>query len=84
MALDAVRPVDHQDRIVQHLQRPFHLCREIHMARRIQESHRRISQCKLCLFGKDRDPPGPFQLICIQKSVLIIHSPQLPYGPGGI
>ena len=76
MSLDAVRSADHQHRVIDHLQRPFHLRGKIHMPRRIQKRHRLFPQTKPRLLGKNRNPPIPLQLISIQERVPVVHTSQ--------
>ena len=78
MALHSVHTADHQNRVVQHLQRTFHFRGEIHMSRRIQKGdlHTRGTQNRL--FGKNSDASFFFQFVCVQKGVSVIHAPQFP------
>ena len=84
MPLDAVRAADDKDRVVQHLQGPLHLRREIHMPRRVQEGHLLIPDDRLRLLGKNGDPPVLFHLVCIQEGVPVVHPPQLSYLARGV
>ena len=80
MALDAICPADHQHGIVQHLQGALHLCRKVHMARRVQKRHRQAGQIrgfwqhKFSLLGKNGDPSLPLQCIGVQKGIPIVHT----------
>ena len=47
---------------------------------------RRINQCIFhitvmydCLLGKNSNPPGSFNIIIVQKSILVIHTPRSVY-----
>ena len=84
MALHAVGAADHQDGVVQHLQRPLHLRGEIHVPRRIQQRYLHLAQRQHRLLGEDGDAPLPLQLEGVQKGVLMVHPPQLPDAAGGI
>ena len=84
VALHAVRSAYEQHRIVKNLQRPLHFRRKIHMPRRIDQSHFHIIQHYLCLFGKDRDAACTLHCKIIQKRILMIHAPKLPYSSGQI
>ena len=75
MSLHTVRPADHQDCIIKHLQCPLHLSGKIHMARGIQKCHLHISQFKYCLFGKNSNTSFPLKLKRIQKCILMIYPP---------
>ena len=76
MALYSVRSADHQHRIVQHLQRAFHLRRKIHMSRCVQQRDILVLPLKLRLLGKNCDSPVPLLTIRIQKRVPVIHPSQ--------
>lgn len=43
------------------------------MPGRIQKREPRFPKRKRRLFGKDRDPSGAFQLMVVQKGVLVVH-----------
>ena len=75
MSLYAISAADDQDRVIQYLQGPFHLRRKVHMPRSIQKCHFLFSQFYLSLFGKDCDSPLPFQVIGVQKCILMVHTP---------
>ena len=77
MSLHTIRSIDYKDGIIQNLQCSLHLRREIHMPRRIQKSYPPVSQFKLRLLGKNRNSSFPFQIISVQISILMIHTPQL-------
>ena len=78
MPLHAVRPADHQNRIVQHLQHTFHLRREIHVARRIKKRKFHILPFHDRLLGKNCNPAFTLHFICIQKCIAVIDPPQIP------
>ena len=85
MALDACRAADHQNGAVQHVQCPLHLCREIHVARGIQQSGMETTrQIQHRLFGKDGDASLAFQMEGIEKGVAVIYPAQHPDGAGDI
>ena len=46
------------------------------MSRRIKKCILSVLHLKFCLLGKNSDPTGFFQRVCVQKSVLVIHAPQ--------
>ena len=87
MTLDAVRPADDQDAVVLNPQGPLHLRREIHMARRVQKCgpdglllfaarrFPRLFQDKLRLAGKDRNSPGPLQLVAVHMGIPMVYPP---------
>ena len=54
------------------------------MTRRIDQSHFHIIQHYLCLFGKDRDAACTLHCKIIQKRILMIHAPELPYSSGQV
>ena len=54
------------------------------MPRRIDQSHFHIIQHYLCLFGKDRDAACTLHCKIIQKRILMIHAPELPYSSGQV
>ena len=74
MSLYSVRTADHQYCIVQHLKSTLHLCRKIRMSRRIQQSYFLITKGEFRLFGKYCNSSGPFQLMGVEKCILIVHS----------
>ena len=65
VALHAVCAAHKQQRIVQHLQRPLHFGRKVHMPRRIEKGNLRLRQRQLCLLGKDRNAARTFLLVRI-------------------
>ena len=77
VGLHTVGAADDQHRAVQHLQRPLHLCRKVHMTRGIQNLKLHIIYGQAGLLGKDGDPPLPLQAVGIQKGVPVIHPAQL-------
>ena len=83
VGLYAVGPADHQHRIVQHLQGALGFGGKIHVARRIQQRQLGFlgtvggRQRQHGLLGKNRDAPGAFLAVGIQKSVPVIHPTQL-------
>ena len=78
MALHTIRSVDHQNRIIQHLQCALHFRRKIHMPWSIQKRHIKRSHRKNCLLGKNGNASFPFQFIRIQICVFMIHTSDLP------
>ena len=52
MSLHSVRTADYKNRAVQNLQCSLHLCRKIHMSRRVKKRYFQISQRQLRLLGK--------------------------------
>ena len=78
MPLHPVRSADYQQRIVQHLQSPLHLCAEIHMSRRVQQRDAQALPRNLRLLGKNRDSPLALQCKGIQKGIPMVHPAQLP------
>ena len=74
--LHAVAAADDEHRVVQDLQRPLRLGGEVHMSRGVQQRKRPAGQLHLRLLGEDRDAPGPFQTVRIQKAVPVIDAPQ--------
>ena len=42
----------------------------------VQKGNVQTSHLQTGLLGEDGDPPGPFQAVSIQKSILMIHPPQ--------
>ncbi len=82
MGLNAFRCRDHDSRGVKNCKCPFHLSREIDMARRIDDIAVGILPDKMCFLIIDRDAMIPFQHIVIQKRVLMIDSAFSPDGSG--
>ena len=79
MALHPVRSAYNQNTVVQYLQRPLHLCAEIHMPRRVQQDDLSSLPDKLCLLGKDGDAPLSLQREIVQKSVPMVHPTRRAY-----
>ena len=77
MPLHTICSVDHQDRIIQHLQGTLHLSRKIHMPRCIQKCHLAVTKLKHCLLGKNRNPPLSFQRVVIKERIPMIYTPRL-------
>ena len=84
MTLHAIGTADHQNRVVQHLQHTLRLTAEISMPRRIQHRHLLLTQHKTCLLCKDCNPTIAFNLVMIEKGVLMIHSALLSRHTGQI
>ena len=81
LACHAVRGADHDHRVIQDLQGPFHLRGKIHMSRRIQD---RIGPffpindgTESGLLGVNGDAVLPLHGVGIQKGIFII-DPSLP------
>ena len=74
VALYAVRSADHQNGVIQYLQRSFHFTGKIYVAGRVQQCQCECRQRKHSLLGKNRDAAFPLHLVCIQKCVLMIHA----------
>ena len=72
MGLYAIQCADDHQCIIQHRQRPFHLCGKIHMARRIQQRVPVPVMRDVRFFGIDGDPAGLFLTIIIQGAVSMI------------
>ena len=81
--LHAVRPADHQHRVVQNLQRALHLRRKVHMSRRVQQGDRRIRQRQLRLLRENRNAALALERECIQKGIPMIHTSELFQCAGG-
>ena len=84
MALHAIGTADHQHGIIQNLQSALGLGGKIHMAGSVQQGDIRAACCQQCLLGKNSDPTGFFQRVCVQKGVLVIHPAQAADGPGAV
>ena len=69
--------VFHQNRIIQHLERPLHFRGKIHMPRCIQKCHLAVTKLKHCLLGKNRNPPLSFQRVVIKERIPMIYTPRL-------
>ena len=78
VALHAIGTADHQHGIIQNLQSALGLGGKIHMAGSVQQSDIRTACRQQCLLGKNSDPTGFFQCVCVQKGVLVIHSSGFP------
>ena len=76
VALHAIGAADHQHGIIQNLQSALGLGGKIHMAGSVQQGDIRAACRQQCLLGKNSDPTGFFQRVCVQKGVLVIHAPQ--------
>ena len=72
---------DHQHRRIQNAQHALHLRRKIHVARRIQNGKRTITDPKPCKLRINRDPPLLLHFIRIQKRVAMIHASPLFHCP---
>ena len=77
VALHAIGTADHQHGIIQNLQSALGLGGKIHMAGSVQQGDIRAACRQQCLLGKNSDPTGFFQRVCVQKGVLVIHAAQL-------
>ena len=78
VGLDAVRPADHQNGVIQHLEHPLRLGGEIHMARGVQQGQLPAAPLHMGLGGEDRDAPLPLQGVVVHGRVAVIHPPQAP------
>ena len=78
MALDTVRSADDENGVIENLEGALGFRRKIHMSRGIEEYDVQISELHAGLAGKDRDAAVPFDVICIEKCVPMIHAPGLP------
>ena len=65
---------DHQHRIVEYLQRPFHLRAEIHMARRIEKRYFRAAHINNSLSREDGDAAFLLLRIAVEKRVAVVHA----------
>ena len=84
MPLHPVGAADHKQRVIQHLKRPFHLRRKVHMPRGIQKRQLQLPPGKPCLLGKNRDPTLSFQGKIIQKGIPVIYPPKLSHCPRSV
>ena len=84
MGLNPVGAADDQHRAVQHRHSPLRLRGEIHMARGVNEDDLPAGRLQNGLLGKNRNAPGPLQLMGVQKRVLMVHPPQSPPGPAAV
>ena len=75
MALHTVCRADHEHRAVQHLKHTLHLCGKIHMPRRVKQRNLHILPPEHCLLRKNRNPPLPLKLICIEECIAMVHTP---------
>ena len=79
VGLHTVGAADDQNRIVQHLKGTLRFGRKIHVAWRVQQGQLGSlgavggRQCQHGLLGKDRDAPGPFLRVGVQKCVPVIY-----------
>ena len=76
MRLDPVGATDDQNGVIQHLEGALRLCGEVYVSGGVQKGHGQRASLQTGLFGEDGDPPGPFQAVGIQKSILMIHPAQ--------
>ena len=76
MPLHAVRPADHQDCIVQHLQHTFHLGREIHVSRCVEKRKLHVFPLHDCLLGEDRNAAFSLHFVRVQECIAVIDPPQ--------
>ena len=84
MRLHAVCSAHDQNRIIQHLKRPLHLTAEIRVTGRVKQCKLLFANRKPCFFGVDRNAALPFNLIRIQKRVLMVDTPCLPNCAGQV
>ena len=82
VSLDAVRPADHQNGVVQHLEGALHLGGKVHMPRGVQQRQLQLPQGQPGLLGEDGDAPLPLLRIGIRHRVLVVH-PSHPPGLAG-
>ena len=80
MGLNAVSAADDQNGTVQHPERPLCLRGKVHMAGGIQQCHFHVPQGQNRLLGKDGDAALPLDIVSVQKSIPVVHPPQLPQG----
>ena len=76
MTLHAVGAADHQNGIIQHLKGTLHFCRKVHMSGRIHQCDLQFGQRQDGLLGKDGDTAFPFQLIVVEKGILVVNTAQ--------
>ena len=84
MALHAVAAADDEHRVVKHRQRAFHLGGKINMPRRIQQRELALAHGEHGLFCKNRDAAFALKRVGIEKSVAMVHAPELPQRAGSI
>ena len=84
MRLHPVCTTDDQDRAVEHLQRPLHLRREVHVPRRVEQHRLHPLPAKARLLGKDRDPPLPLLAVRVQIGVAVVYPAKSVYFSTGI
>ena len=71
MALNARRTADDEHSAIEHLQRPFHLGRKIHMSRCVKQRQRAAGQREDSLLGKDRDTSAAFLRVGVEKCIAV-------------
>ena len=79
VSLHSVGAADHQHGIIQDLQRPLRLRREIRVPRRVEQIYRGVLKGHDGLLGENGDAPGPLQLMSVQEAVPVVYPAQLFY-----
>ncbi|MNN26179.1 hypothetical protein D3C81_1396790 [compost metagenome] len=72
MSFDTFHRADDDDRVIEHLQRSFHLCGEIDVTGRVQQKIRRFAVFHFGLISENGDPTRFLNFVTVEKSVAVV------------